>query len=418
MEYINRKAEKEILDVLRAHLIAILTGPRQSGKTTLLRYLSDEFRSAGADVLIVDGDFPEQWETLYDVRGMEHRIEILPPNREVYLFVDELQKIRDGGTALKRMYDRFRHRIKFIATGSTFLWGRRGIGETLTGRALEINIFPLSLSEVVCHRLKVNVDVENFEKVYFGYRREINELWQHILDFGLFPNVFLSSPLEKEKAIRSIGMGFINRDIYSILPRGDWNFFRALMQVLATEAGILNLSRIARELKRDDKTVRTYIDMAEKLFILRLIQPFSSSLRVALRKAPRVLFSDCGLANSFARSYKIPDGILHEQAVGAEIGKAGMDIHFWRTKSGAEVDFVIGENHIPVEVKKGYRGYKITRGFRSFVRTYRPPIAFWLRPGKPETVRIDETDVHIMPAPMFVLAMQSGFYDELLGGRA
>ncbi len=150
--------------------------------------------------------------------------------------------------------------------------------------------------------------------------------------------------------------------------------------------------------------------MAERLFILKSIRPFTLSPRIALRKAPRILFTDCGLVKAFAGEYKISDGIAFEQAVGAEIWKTGYEIRHWRTKSGAEVDFVIGENHIPVEVKKGYSGYKITRGFRSFLRAYNPPIAFWLQPGEPEVRKIENTDVYIMPAPMFVLGLQAGAY--------
>ena len=411
MKYIHRKAENSIVDILRSHLIAILSGPRQSGKTTILKYLADKFRSSGAEVFFVDGDYPDQWDTLFDVLGIESRIELLPESRRVYFIIDELQKIENGGTALKRLYDKFRNRIGFIATGSTFLWGRDGIGENLTGRALEINVLPLSLVEIVEDELEIEIIPENFEKVFYGYYREIESIWNHAMNFGLFPNVYLSKVAEKENAIRSIATGFINRDIYSILPRGDWHFFRSLMQILSTDAGILNISRIGRELRESDRTVRTYIDMAERLFILKLIKPTASSSRVALRKSPRVLFSDCGLVRMFSGEYKVPDGIAYEQVVGAEIWKAGYEIHYWRTKSDAEVDFVIGRDRIPIEVKKGYTGYKLTRGFRSFIRAYNPPIAFWLRPGETEIRKVENTDVYMMPAPMFALGLQARVFE-------
>ncbi len=413
MDYIKRTAMQLITETWKANLVAILSGPRQSGKTTLLNHIAEEQKNSGNVVLTVDGDYRSQWDILLNVKKMSQRLEMLPRDKVIYLLIDELQRVERGGIAIKRMFDALGERIRFIATGSVFIWGKAGIGEALTGRALEISLLPFSLSEIFLHKFQsYEIETTGLFDIWTAFHSELVEIWHETIKWGVFPSVYQIIELEKHKKISALADGFTRRDIAEILPKGDWHFFRALMQLLASEPGILNNARISRELARDIKTVSKYIDVAEELFILKRVRPFHSSIRAELRKSQKILFVDCGLMKALADEYPPSLGMTVEQAVGSEIWKAGCPIKYWRTKDGAEVDFIISEN-IPVEVKSGYRGGRISRGFRSFIDTYKPPVAFWLQPGEPQTVMHNETRIQIMPAPLFVLMLQQNQIPEL-----
>ncbi len=416
--YIKRRLEKEIQKTMDLNLIAIVAGPRQSGKSSLLKHLSDKFQKNGDEVILIDGDYPDQWHLLLDTEYIVNRAKtISKQDRQLYVFVDELQGIEYGGIALKRVYDRLRNSVKFIGTGSVFLWGRHGIGENLTGRAAELQLLPLSLSEIVEGEI-TEIPVEDVFTFWKAYKYEIDKIWQKMLKYGAYPEIYLEPDTDnKSKLLSHLTYGFLRRDILTLVRNGDWNLFKSILETLASESSLISISALASEFGRNRRTIQTYFDLAEELFILMILRNYHKNRRTELRKSPRPLFVDIGLLLNIASEHPPQTGLIFEQAVGAEIWKAESNpaecsIRFWRTKSGAEVDFIIGEN-IPVEVKSGYRGGRISRGFRSFIDTYKPPVAFWLQPGEPQTVMHNETRIQLLPAPLFVLMLQQNQIPEL-----
>jgi len=413
MEFIRRTITEKVESIIRSGIIALIVGPRQSGKTSLIKdFLKnhmDEYNT-----LYIDGDYHQHWNYLLDTDSLAAKISrSFKLGRRFLIAVDEIQKIPDGGNALKRIYDRTSPKAHFIVTGSSFLWGRRGIGDNLTGRASEIHLLPFSMREIFEHRTGISTGFGKFEsEIWQGFKYEIQEIWENILQHGAFPSVYLSQDEEdKTNSLVALSSGFVRRDLLSLIERGDWTFFKELLQMLASEGTILSITSLASSLGRDRATVRKYLEVAEELFILKVVRNFGKNIRTEIRKQPKVLFVDVGLMRAIAEPFSPSAGILYEQAVGAEIWKAGIKIRHWRTKSGAEVDFVMGDKNIPVEVKKGYRGHNISRGFRSFINKYSPEFAFWLHNGEPRTEKIGNTILHIMPAPMFALGLQCGIFN-------
>jgi predicted AAA+ superfamily ATPase len=405
MDYVRRTAELKVFRVLEAGLIALIVGPRQTGKTSLIKHLELEARQKGDLTLFVDGDFTNQWEYLLDTESLIARAqEAQRFGKHLWVFVDEIQRIDGGGVALKRAYDQTRQRLPvyFIATGSVFLWGRKGIGENLTGRAAEVLLLPFSLRELFEHTVGINLEKPKLSEQLRAFRGEIAKIWEKIVQFGAFPSVWSESDPENKKFLaENIAFGHIRRDMLSLVSRGDWTLFQNLLTVLATEGGIVNIAALSKELKCNRHTVQRYLDIAQELFVLRLVNNFSGSIRSELRRTPRPQFVDVGFMRALAKNWGNPSGFLVEQAIGAELWKAGVKFRYWRTKSGAEVDFIIGEN-IPVEVKSGYRGIHLSRGFKSFIDTYHPPMAFWLMPDANETFSYHGITIRVMPAEMFI----------------
>ncbi|RLA75354.1 MAG: hypothetical protein DRG30_04555 [Epsilonproteobacteria bacterium] len=415
MEYIKRTAEKKIHSVLKAGLIALIVGPRQTGKTSLLKHLQLQAQQKGDLTLFVDGDYPNQWEYLFDTESLTARAkETKRLDKRLWVFIDELQRIENGGIALKRIYDLVRREklpVYFVATGSIFLWGRRGIGENLTGRASEIYLLPFSLRELFENLVETQLDKSNVKAQIQAFRNELKQIWGKILQFGSFPPVWIETlPENKRLLAENITFGHIRRDMLSLVSRGDWGIFQNLLKILATELGIFSISTLSKELKCSRHTVQRYLDVAQELFILKLVGNFGGSLRNELRKRPKPQFVDVGFIRALTKNWGETSGMLMEQAVGAELWKAGVKLRHWRTKGGAEVDFVIGEN-IPVEIKSGYRGIHLSRGFKSFLDQYSPKVAFWLMPGENETVTYKNTTVHIMPAEAFILEIETASED-------
>ncbi len=331
----------------------LIKGPRQAGKTTLLKHLQE-----------VKGG---TYYTL-DHPGTLRLFENAPEELVVddILYIDEVQNSPRAGPILRYLYDE--HRVKLVISGSGAFERKIGIAAHLVGRVREHTLLPLSFEEYLRWHsdLLWRVYRKTLERVKgFIEGEEVVEVngavlkasFHNYMEIGGYPQAVLER--RKEKVVEIV-KATIERDIlyYFRVPRKP---MEAFFTFLSHNAGLLlNLSQAPVEFK----TAKKYLELLEDAYMVKTITPYHRHPLKELRKRPKVYFYDVGVYRLFSGR----PGFDGEHFVFRHL----LPAHFWRSKGKAEVDFVVGEPPIPVEVKS--LG-KPTPSLKAFIELYDPPYA-------------------------------------------
>ena len=370
---VTRAVKERWAEADRAHLVI---GPRQAGKSSLLwAYLAEK----GEPVLFVDCEQPlvQEWCRsaplfLADLEGL------LP--RPVPLFFEEVQHLEEAGLFLKGLVDR-RVGVPVLATGSSSYHLGARTRESLAGRATRTRLLPLSLAEVC-------PDLEG-KPALVAEQLRAERLERHLL-FGGYPAVWLSET--PDLLLTDLVEAVILRDASDLFRIGRPDAFRKLLSLLATQVGsLVNLAEWAAILGISRDTVASYLEILESGHVAATVPPFAGGRRAELTSRPKIYLVDTGIRNRLVHDFNPPAeradaGPLLETWVFTELWKAlpdGATLHFWRSASGAEVDFVVarGDLTVAVEVKAGGARPRFPRAARSFVEAYRPKALLMVQSG-------------------------------------
>lgn len=362
--YIQRSQFNELIQPRWDSYITVLTGPRQVGKTTLGKHLSQHLLTEGRyeAVLYLNCDEFLIREWLTGSHVLDEMMK-LTRTRQLIVFIDEVQRLNNPGLLLKSMFD-LQLPIKLIATGSSQLELKSQVQEFLTGRHLEAIILPVSVSELVLSNLPI-------DPIYGSYPKITQETQKSLILQNLYQN-------------------YINKDLIEILKIRYVDVIKTLLTLIAHSSGqLVNYQQLACDLRVSSHTVQHYLSILEQTYVLSRIQPFVGNKRSEITSNPIYYFIDNGFRNQALNNFlpleqRTDMGLLIESFVFQELYKfktqhyLAIDIHFWRTKSGAEVDFVLYKNEacfIPIEVKYTHaKRLTITRSYRSFIEAYQPKL--------------------------------------------
>ncbi|WP_440615297.1 ATP-binding protein [Cysteiniphilum sp. 6C5] len=205
----------------------------------------------------------------------------------------------------------------------------------------------------------------------------------------------------------------MQKDIIEFLKLGKPDVVIRLVGLLAHSSGqLLNFQQLAADCHVNVAMLRNYIDILEQTFVIQLIKPFVGNKRTELTSNPICYFIDNGFRNKALDNFlplenRTDMGLLVESFVFQELLKfkaqyrKPWQIHYWRTKGGAEVDFVLSygvDQVIPIEVKyRNMTKLTITRGYRSFIEVYQPKIGFVVSKDQRGLVQILDTKIHFIP---------------------
>lgn len=385
---IPRVQTQQLLHPEWDRLWTILIGPRRAGKTTLGKYLSQQLLSQHRyeQLFYLNCDYQSIRNWLSAPAFLSEAMKEFSLVHPI-LFIDEVQRLKNPGLLLKAIID-LGLPFKHIATGSSQLEIRSRVQEFLTGRQLTSLILPLSHEEW-----------------------EHNHKLDEVLIYGCYPQVLLSE--KKDIQLTEIYHRYIQKDIIEILKIGQPDIFHDLVTLMAHTAGqLINYGQLAIDCKVSVTTVRNYLDILEQTFVLAKIKPFVGNKRVEVTSNPVYYFIDNGLRNTALRNFaslstRTDIGFLVENFIFQEIFKfraqhyLDFDIHYWRTKSGAEVDFILYKNKtqfIPIEVKyRRMRQPSVTRSLRSFIQAYNPNRALVITLDLIATKTVNGTEVVFMP---------------------
>lgn len=410
---VQRTIYSQVFSHLEKEEITLVIGPRQVGKTTLILQIQED--------LLIKSNMPKTNVFYFNLDVVSDRvifktqtecINFIEAHRpkigKLYLFVDEVQRIDNPGIFFKGIYD-LRLPLKLILTGSSSLEIRSKIIEPLTGRKRMFTLLPLSFYEYISF---AEQSLLAFLEKNDSYSQE--KLFRHLSDFivyGGYPKLILEpNHAEKVLILDEIFTSYLEKDVVNFFQIRDSYLFTQLVHIFAEEiSGLLNIEKLSRELGTTHKTVARYLSILENTYLLKRLSPWFFSTRTAIRKMPKIFFQDTGIRN-YAKDLKelsstvftnrYDKGKLLENFVYSELTKSGnTKIHFWRTKDGAEVDFIVEKKGrtIPIEVKAERLNDSATsRSFLSFISRFNPMIAIWINLGYIGIKKIEKTEVHYM----------------------
>lgn len=367
--------------------ITMLVGPRQSGKTTLLKRLEADLRGKGSKTLWLNLDFEDDFAHVSSQGALLQKIHLDLGKSGGVVFIDEIQRKENAGLFLKGIYDQGLP-IKFVVSGSGSLELKEKISESLAGRKRLFELSTISFAEFADFR----TDYRYSDRLGEFFRTEpgqTDQLLREYLFYGGYPQVVLADThQDKIAVINEIYRSYLEKDIVYLLRVEKSDGFTQLVKILAGQSGkMINYSELSTTLGLSLATVKNYLRYLEKTFILHKVTPWFANIRKEITKSPIYYFKDIGLRNFASGSFgNIPDSdigfafqTLVHMLLMERFPLADTTIHYWRTKDKAEVDFIIrrGDSVIPVEVK--YRDMKkmeIRRSFRGFIEKYRPGTAY------------------------------------------
>jgi len=336
--YISRILENTVKDYLSIFPVIGITGPRQSGKSTMLKnLLGESYKYVTFDdfkMVSLFNDDPERFMRIYSDR----------------VIFDEVQKVPDIFNYIKFAVDNDRDNYgKFILTGSSQFTVMKSISESLAGRIGLLSLLPFQFAEVPDELKGDSVFKGGYpEIVKRGYR---------------FSNEWISSYLDT----------YINRDVRMLSNIGNISDFRKFVQILATRtAQILNMSELSRELGIAVPTVKSWISVLEASYIIFLLPPYYNNLGKRIIKSPKLYFYDTGLV-SYLTGIETRElfekgvmyGSIFENYVVSEVlkkirhNKENAELYYYRTNHGVEIDLIVDfkthQEFLEIKATESYR---------------------------------------------------------------
>jgi len=405
---IKRTLYNELTKHLSAKEISIIIGPRQVGKTTLMKELLDELKRKNARTLFLNLDF-ESDKRFFDSQELLLSKIKLEIGENGYVFIDEIQRKENAGLFLKGIYD-LDLKYKFVVSGSGSLELKEKIQESLTGRKRLFELLPVSFTEFINY--KTNYRYKNNLNLFFELESEktYNYLNEY-LSFGGYPRIVTESSLEeKKKIIDEIYRSYIEKDIISLLNIDRPDAFSLLIKILSAEVGkIINYSKLAAFVGISTITLKKYLWYSEKTYVIQTITPFFRNSVKELTKSRTVYFYDCGLRNFANNTFNLVENKnelsflfqnLVKNLIYENINWTSWSIKYWRTTDKAEVDFIVtnGTEIIPIEVKySAIKSTSVKRSLRSFIERYSPRNAYVINLSFEGEIKINNTIVKDYP---------------------
>ncbi|MCB9262564.1 MAG: ATP-binding protein [Flavobacteriales bacterium] len=321
-----RDIQPRIMSFLNPKKAIMLIGPRQVGKTTLLKQII-----GNQNHLFLSGD-DAATRQLFEINSLENIKRVIAKHRLV--FVDEAQRINNIGTTLKIIIDQIED-VQLLVSGSSALELNTNITESLTGRKWQFELFPLSWKELSSH---------------LGFVNALFQLENRLI-YGSYPEV-LNREGQEIDVLNEIVNSYLYKDILALTNIRKADQLEKLLKALALQiGGEANINELSNLLRIDNKTVENYIHLLKQAYVLFELPAFSGNERTEIRRGKKFYFYDNGVRNALIQnfnplSFRNDVGALWENYFIAERLKyirykpTYAKLYFWRTTQMQEIDLI------------------------------------------------------------------------------
>lgn len=349
--YYSRQIEPKIRENLENDEAIIITGMRRVGKTSLLKKIFDDLPE---NKIWFDFENPLDIKYFEDIDYNDIYLNVinkgdLDKNKRIYIFIDEVQHYPKISKIVKYLIDHYK--VKFILTGSASYYLKNLFPESLSGRKIIFELYPLDFDEFLIFK---GENIEKYHKI--KNKKIINRLdyeiydkyYDEFMDWGGFPAVVLSEGINrKEQMLKDIFSSYYQNEIIGFADYRKNEKIRDLILLLASRVGSqLDLVKLSQELGINRTTVYSYLSFLQATYFIHLLSPFSKSIDRQVSGSQKVYFCDNGILKIIAT---LNLGQILENAVYNQLKLKG-NLNYFRRSTGAKIDFVLNKK-IAYEVK-------------------------------------------------------------------
>lgn len=346
--------------------------------------------SAKNTCLFLDLDILSNYEKISTFEGLLNLLKVNGYSEKqtdfFYLFLDEFQRYPSVAKIIKNAYDNLPN-LKIFASGSSSLTIKNQIQESLAGRKMITEIFPLDFEEFLIFKGEQSLagNLKNIAKLNGDKLsqplREYRKLMEEFMVFGGYPEVALkSSPEEKKEILESIFDLYVKKDLVEYLNINKILEVKKLIEILAINHGQkIKYEELSRVTSLSFNEIKKYLEILSETYLIKEIRPFYTNKNKELVKIPKIYFMDPGVRNYFINNFndlrlRNDPGFLFEGFILSELMKrSNKQIRFWQDKNFNEVDFVLEKNgkFLPLEVKfKETLKSEDLNGLETFLESY------------------------------------------------
>jgi len=350
---IKRHLEEKLTQAAGSYRVVTITGPRQSGKTTLVRQVFQDAR-------YVSLENPQEQEfALTDPRGFLAQF----TDR---IILDEVQRAPKLFSYIQGIVDERKMAGQFILTGSQNFLLMEKVSQSLAGRCAVLHLSPFTQGELAG---RPAADIDSLGKAVPLHTKKTTglNLFEQMFK-GFYPPIY-DQNLQPQDWLANYYRTYIERDVRQVFNPGDIETFARFVRLCAGRSGqLLNMSSLAADSGISVPTVKRWLSLLQSSFLIYLLQPYHANFNKRLVKLPKLYFYDTGLLCFLLRIRSAEELITHsargavfETFVISELLKNSFnqgrepDVFFWRDSTGHEIDAVIdlGQKQIPIEIKSG-----------------------------------------------------------------
>lgn len=350
--FITRDIQPRLEEELNKKEATVITGMRRVGKTTLLTYLFDKVTSKNKYIFDLENPLhrhvfeEENYDNIWNNLAQYG----ITKKEKTYLFIDEIQNLPEISTVIKYLYDHFD--IKFVLTGSSSYYLKNLFPESLSGRKIVFEVYPLTFPEFLRFKgkekqqwISFKEKIENKNKIsYEQYKAYYNEY----LEFGGFPSVVLEDNHERKRTLLGeIFTSYFEKDAKNLADFKDMAKLRDLILLLIPRIGQrLEIAKLATSLSLSRETVYNYLYFLEQTYFISLLPKFSGSVDRQAAGGRKLFICDGGIANILG---KLSLGQQFEQSIFQSLHSTHK-LHFYSKEGKSEIDFIVDEKEA-LEVK-------------------------------------------------------------------
>lgn len=323
--------------------VVVLTGPRQVGKTTTLKWLLEQIKGDNKIYFDIENIVNRELFEVknYDIIIQELQNRGLTLNKKLYVAIDEIQLVPNLPSLIKYLFDHYK--IKFFLSGSSSYYIKNRFSESMAGRKVVYEMFPLSFQEFLDFQ-EVNYSLPDAFPWKLGFPEQmylkIQNYYEEYIEYGGLPRVVLTKDVERKRQIlEEIFSSYITIDVQTLADFKSIDDLRRVIKLLAARVGNkVNVTEISNITGLSRITVDTYIDFLEQTYLIKTLPAFSKSIDVQTRLQKKVYFIDTGICNVNA---DLSSGSKFENTVFHQLQQWG-DLSYFSDRDG-EIDFIIDD---------------------------------------------------------------------------